>query len=255
MPNRFDLTGKVAVVTGGAEGLGAASATALADHGATVVILDIDADAAEGRAEQLAGDAVGIGCDVSSVEQVEAAFTRVREQFGSISVLHNNAGVSFNGRGDAPPDELDIEMWHRIVGINLTGTFLCTKYGLPLMVAGGTGGSVINMASIAGPWVGTVNTAYAASKGGIVAMTKSLAVTHGPKGIRANAICPGSMNTRMSAHVKSTPDEFSRFIGAVPLGRQGEAQDIEGLVVYLASDSSEYFTGNIVTLDGAVTLV
>jgi NAD(P)-dependent dehydrogenase (short-subunit alcohol dehydrogenase family) len=111
------------------------------------------------------------------------------------------------------------------------------------------------MASIAGPWVGTRNTAYAASKGGIVAMTKSLAVTHGPVGVRANAICPGSMNTQMAAHVKATPEEYQRFVTDVPLGRMGEPSDLEGLVVYLASDESSFFTGNIMTLDGALTLV
>jgi NAD(P)-dependent dehydrogenase (short-subunit alcohol dehydrogenase family) len=251
----FDLTGKVAVVTGGGSGLGAASAAALARHGATVVVLDRDQDAAEETALRLGHDSFGLTCDVSDPGQVQAAFTAVAQRCGYVSVLHNNAGVSFNGRGDAPPDELELDMWTHILSINLTGTFLCTKFALPLMTATGRGGSVINMASIAGPLVGTRNTAYAASKGGIVAMTKSLAVTHGPVGIRANAICPGSMNTQMAAHVKATPEEYQRFVADVPLGRMGEPSDLEGLVVYLASDESSFFTGNIMTLDGALTLV
>ena len=255
MPDRFDLQGKVAVVTGGAAGLGAASARALAEHGAVVVVLDLDEDSAEAATRGFPAGSLGIGCDVSSTEQVIAAFVRIGDLFGSISVLHNNAGVSFNGRGDAPADVLELEMWNRIIAINLTGTFLCTKYGLPLLLAGEPSGSVINMASIAGPWLGTDSTAYAASKGGIVAMTKSLAVTHGRRGIRANAICPGSMNTQMAAHLNSDPEQFARFVGQVPLGRQGAAGDIEGLVVFLASDSSSYFSGNIMTLDGALTLV
>ena len=203
----------------------------------------------------LGHDSFGLTCDVSDYEQVQSAFTAVAQRCGYVSVLHNNAGVSFNGRGDAPPDELELDMWTHILGINLTGTFLCTKFALPLMATTGRGGSVINMASIAGSPVGTRNTAYAASKGGIVAMTKSLAVTHGPAGVRANAICPGSMNTRMAAHVKETPEEYQRFVTAVPLGRMGEPSDLEGLVVYLASDESSFFTGNIMTLDGALTLV
>jgi NAD(P)-dependent dehydrogenase (short-subunit alcohol dehydrogenase family) len=251
----FDLTGKVAVVTGGGSGLGAASAAALARHGATVVVLDRDQDAAEETALTLGHDSFGLTCDVSDPGQVQSAFTAVAQRCGYVSVLHNNAGVSFNGRGDAPPDELELDMWTHILGINLTGTFLCTKFALPLMTATGRGGSVINMASIAGPLVGTRNTAYAASKGGIVAMTKSLAVTHGPVGVRANAICPGSMNTQMAAHVKATPEEYQRFVADVPLGRMGEPSDLEGLVVYLASDESSFFTGNIMTLDGALTLV
>ncbi len=251
----FDLTGKVAVVTGGGSGLGAASAAALARHGATVVILDREQDAAEEMALTLGNDSFGLTCDVSAHDQVRSAFDTVAQRCGYVSVLHNNAGVSFNGRGDAPPDELELDMWTHILGINLTGTFLCTKFALPLIAATGCGGSVINMASIAGPWVGTRNTAYAASKGGIVAMTKSLAVTHGPVGVRANAICPGSFNTRMAAHVKATPEEYQRFVADVPVGRMGEPSDLEGLVVYLASDESSYFTGNIMTLDGALTLV
>ena len=170
----FDLTGKVAVVTGGGSGLGAASAAALARHGATVVVLDRDQDAAEETALTLGHDSFGLTCDVSDYEQVRSAFTTVAQRCGYVSVLHNNAGVSFNGRGDAPPDELELDMWTHILGINLTGTFLCTKFALPLMTATGRGGSVINMASIAGPWVGTRNTAYAASKGGIVASDKVL---------------------------------------------------------------------------------
>ena len=191
MSDRFDLRGKVAVVTGGAAGLGAASARALSEHGAVVVVLDLDEDSAQAATQGFPAGSVGIGCDVSSPEQVMDAFARIGDLFGSISVLHNNAGVSFNGRGDAPADELELDVWHRIIAINLTGTFLCTKYALPLLLAGQPSASVINMASIAGPWVGTDNTAYAASKGGIVAMTKSLAVTHGRRGVRANAICPG----------------------------------------------------------------
>ena len=145
----FDLTGKVAVVTGGGSGLGAASAAALASHGATVVVLDCDRDAAEETALTLGHDSFGLTCDVSDYEQVQSAFTTVAQRCGYVSVLHNNAGVSFNGRGDAPPDELELDMWTHILGINLTGTFLCTKFALPLM-ATGRGGSVINMASIAG---------------------------------------------------------------------------------------------------------
>jgi len=253
--SRFDLSGKVAVVTGAGDGLGAASARALSEHGATVVLLDIDEAKAVATAEALHGKTLAIRCDVSDPAQVSPAFARVGDELGSISVLHNNAGVSFTGRGDYPPDELELDMWHLIIGINLTGTFLCTKYALPLMVDLPGGSSVINTASIAGPVLGATCTAYAASKGGIVAMTRSLATTHGNRGVRANAICPGSMRTAMAAMVMSSPELTERFISQVPLGRQGLPTDIEGIVVFLASEASSYFSGNILILDGALHLV
>ena len=127
----FDLTEKVAVVTGGGSGLGAASAAALARHGATVVVLDRDQAAAEETALKLGHDSFGLSCDVSDYEQVRSAFTTVAQRCGYVSVLHNNAGVSFNGRGDAPPDELELDMWTHILGINLTGTFCALSSPCP----------------------------------------------------------------------------------------------------------------------------
>lgn len=255
MSDTFDLTGKVAVVTGGADGLGRASATALSRHGATVVILDVDGDKASETATRLPGEALGLRCDVSSADEVQATFARIGNEFGFVSVLHNNAGVSYTGRGDYPPDELEIEMWNHIIGINLAGTFYCAKFALPLMYHRPGGASIINTGSIAGPILGTTAFAYSAAKGGVVAMTRSLATTHGDRGIRANVICPGSMDTNMSAMVKSQPELAERFISQVPLGRQGLPSDVEGLVVYLASDSSGYFSGNVLVLDGALHLV
>jgi NAD(P)-dependent dehydrogenase (short-subunit alcohol dehydrogenase family) len=255
MRERFDLTGKVAVVTGAADGLGAASARALSQHGAAVALLDISLDGAQAVADSLPSRAVAIRCDVSSPGEVESAFDTVRMEFGHVDVLHNNAGVSFTGRGDAPPDEIELEMWHHIIAINLTGTFLCTKFALPLMVDRPEGASVINTGSIAGPVLGSPTTAYSAAKGGVVAMTRCLTTTHGARGVRANVICPGSMDTKMAAMVKSRPEMRERFISQVPLGRQGLPTDIEGLIVFLASDASSYFSGNVLVLDGGLHLV
>ncbi|MCW2785381.1 MAG: oxidoreductase, short chain dehydrogenase/reductase family [Marmoricola sp.] len=255
MTQRFDLTGKVAVVTGAADGLGAASARALSEHGATVVLLDISLDGAQAVTDALPTPGLALRCDVSDQTEVVQAFATIRERFGHIEVLHNNAGVSFTGRGDAPPDELEFDMWQHIIGINLTGTFLCTKYALPMMVDRPEGASVINTGSIAGPVLGSTTTAYSAAKGGVVAMTRCLTTTHGGRGIRANVICPGSMDTKMAAMVKSRPDLRERFISQVPLGRQGLPEDIQGLVVFLASDSSSYFSGNVLVIDGGLHLV
>jgi len=255
MAPRFDLTGKIAAVTGAADGLGAASARALSEHGATVVLLDISLDGARATASKLPTPGLALRCDVSDPGEVMHAFDTIGQQFGTLDVLHNNAGVSYSGRGDAPPDELELEMWQHIIGINLTGTFLCTKFALPLMVDRPNGASVINTGSIAGPILGSAATAYSAAKGGVVAMTRCLTTTHGGRGVRANVICPGSMDTKMAAMVKSQPELRERFISQVPLGRQGLPDDIQGLVVFLASDASSYFSGNVLVLDGGLHLV
>lgn len=255
MTTLFDLSGKVAVVTGAAAGLGAASARALAAHGATVALLDVDVDQASALAETLPTETIALRCDVSDAEEVQRVFNQIGAELGHIDALHNNAGVSYTGRGDAPPDELELSMWQHVLGVNLTGTFLCTKYALPLMTDRPSGASVINTASIAGPVLGAQVTAYAASKGGVVAMTRCLTVTHGSRGIRANVICPGSMDTNMASALKASPDLRDRFISQVPLQRQGLPEDIGGLVVFLASDASAYFSGNVLVLDGGLHLV
>jgi NAD(P)-dependent dehydrogenase (short-subunit alcohol dehydrogenase family) len=249
----FDLDGAVAVVTGAAGGIGRATVEALARHRARVVALDTDLDATQAVAERI-GDAVyPLRCDVSDEASVCDAFEEIKQRFGHVGVLHNNAGIALGGgRGDGPADELDLATWKRTLDVNLTGCYLCTHHALPLMLAGG-GGAIINTASIAGPFIGTLNTAYCASKAGVVGFTRALVITHAARGIRANAICPGSVRTPMSAAVLKTPEVRARLIEGIPSGRVAEPADVANLVVFLASPGGAYLNGAVITLDGGLT--
>jgi NAD(P)-dependent dehydrogenase (short-subunit alcohol dehydrogenase family) len=249
----FDLSGAVAVVTGAAGGIGSATVEALARHGARVVALDADEQAARAVAARVGSAAMALGCDVSDEASVRSAFDRIGEEFGHISVLHNNAGIALGGgRGDGPADELDLATWRRTLDVNLTGCYLCTHYALPLMLPAG-GGSIVNTASIAGAFIGTLNTAYCASKAGVVGFTRALVITHAARGIRANAICPGSVRTPMSAAVLQTAQVRARLIDNIPAGRVAEPADVANLVVFLASRAGAYLNGAVIALDGGLT--
>jgi NAD(P)-dependent dehydrogenase (short-subunit alcohol dehydrogenase family) len=249
----FDLDGAVAVVTGAAGGIGSATVEALARHGARVVALDTDLDAATAVAQRVGSAASALQCDVSDESSVRTTFESIGQRFGKLSVLHNNAGIALGGgRGDGPADELDLATWQRTLDVNLTGCFLCTHYALPLMLAGG-GGSIINTASIAGAFIGTLNTAYCASKAGVVGFTRALVITHAGRGIRANAICPGSVRTPMAANVLRTPEVRARLIDNIPAGRVAEPADVANLVVFLASQAGAYLNGAVIALDGGLT--
>src|ERR1051326_384061 len=178
----FDLHGGTAVVTGAAGGIGSATVEALARHGAQVIALDVNLTEARAVAERIGGAVSALQCDVSDEASVRATFETIGQRFGTVSVLHNNAGIALGGgRGDGPADELDLATWQRTLDVNLTGCFLCTHYALPLMLAGG-GGSIVNTASIAGAFIGTLNTAYCASKAGVVGLTRALVITHAGRG-------------------------------------------------------------------------
>jgi NAD(P)-dependent dehydrogenase (short-subunit alcohol dehydrogenase family) len=251
----FRLTDKTALVTGSGRGLGRAMAIALAQAGARLVLWDINQ-------EDLEETLVSIGVQDSSVLTAVVDVTRedaVREgvraasdHFGPIGILVNNAGVTTG----SPFEDLAQEDWEHVLSVNLGGIFQCSKWVAQGMIASGEGGSIINMASISG-LVGNRggnNSHYCATKGGVIALTRSLAVEWAPHRIRVNAIAPGYFVTPMTDRLKKRNAGFyQELIERIPLGRFGEPPDLAGAVVYLASPASAFITGNVLVVDGGYT--
>jgi NAD(P)-dependent dehydrogenase (short-subunit alcohol dehydrogenase family) len=251
----FGLNGRGAIVTGAGRGLGRAMATALAQAGAAVALFDINLeDALDAAAEiQAMGcKAVAAQINVTEGEQVQAGIQLAVDTFGQIDILVNNAGVTSR----APFEELEEDDWEQVLRVNLGGTYLCTRWMAKHLIANASRGSIINIASISG-LVGNrggYNSHYCTTKGGVIAMTRSLAVEWAPHGIRVNAIAPGYMVTPMTDRLKSINREFyDELVGRVPLGRFGEGTDLAGAVIYLASQASKYVTGNVLVVDGGYT--
>ena len=263
--NMFDLTGKVALVTGAGSGLGRAFSEGLASIGARVVC----ADRNQGWADETAAlintkrnDALSIGVDVSEPQSMHVLAERVGVICGRVDVLINNAGIATN---PVRTHETPIEDWDRLMAINLRGTFLCSRAIIPLMLR--TGGSIINIASIAGlvghyPGFPALGSNYSAAKAGVIGFTRQMAAEYAKDNIRANAIAPGwHGGTRLAEGRKATatPDEIARFEEAIlrgtPMGRRGRPEELQGLAVYLASDASRYVTGQVFTQDGGWTAI
>ena len=251
------LQGKVAVVTGAAVGLGRAVATRFAREGATVVAADINTrDGADAVAQIVArGDsAIFLSTDVSDEAAVAALMRTAAGQFGRIDILYNNAAVLCPDR-EAPVHELSSESWDYILGINLRGSFLCSKYAIPSMLEQGSG-SIIHTGSPTGlTGCAPKLTAYSVSKGGIAGLTRVMAAAYARNNIRVNSIVPGTMDTPMNGYILSDPKVREEFRQAVPVGRLGLPEDIEGLAVFLASDESSYCTGGTYMCDGGLTAV
>lgn len=250
------VAGKVAVVTGGALGIGRAACMLLAREGATVAVtdvLDAERDALVAEITAAGGSAAGWHMDVSDEGQVRAVFTDIEKRFGPIAVLVNNAGIAGAG---APTHEMPLENWQRVVDINQKGVFLCTKYGVQSMLRGGRG-SIINLSSILG-LVGTAGApAYSATKGAVRLMTKTDALQYAGNNIRVNSIHPGYILTPMvENYLKGAPDPAvvrASIASLHPLGHLGEADDIAYGIVYLASDESKFVTGSELVIDGGYT--
>ncbi len=246
----FDLTGKVAIVTGGGSGLGKQMARALAESGADVVLCGRKAERCEEAAAELAAlgvRALGLRCDVTSADDVRAMVERAKDELGRVDVLVNNAGRAWV----APATEMGVEDWRRVIEVNLTGAFLCAQAAGRVMIEQG-GGKIINIASVAG--LGGANpeildsVAYNASKGGLVNFSRDLAVKWARYRINVNAIAPGWFPTRLSgAIVERYGDRLAR---SIPLGRIGGEDDLKGAVVFLASRASDYVTGHVLVVDG-----
>jgi len=255
----LDLKAKSAVVTGGAEGIGAAIAHRLAEAGAAVLIADINAAAAEKTAAAIrtAGyRASSCACDVSREEDVKNMVAAAVEQTRSIDIVVNNAGIYPR----KPLLEMTGEDFERVVDINLLGTFLCSRYAAARMIEGRRGGCIINIASIEAVHPSSTGmAAYDASKAGVVMLTKSLARELGRDGIRVNAIAPGAILTRaVASHVgnqtveegKKQMKELKAFMARMALGRMGDADDIARVVLFLASELADYITGELIVVDG-----
>lgn len=254
------LRDKVALVTGGAAGIGRETALLFAAEGARVVVVDVDEAGGRQTVELIAsaaqegdggGEAIFRPADVSKAADCEAMVVAAEERFGRLDVLFNNAGIMHPEDGDAQVTEEAI--WDLTMNVNLKGVFLGCKYGIPALRRAG-GGSVINTASfVALLGAATPQLAYTASKGGVLAMTRELAVLHAREGIRVNALCPGPLRTKLLMDFLDTEEKRQRRLVHVPMGRFGEAREMAQAALYLASDESSYVTGSTFSVDGGIT--
>jgi NAD(P)-dependent dehydrogenase (short-subunit alcohol dehydrogenase family) len=243
------IAGKVALITGGASGIGEATARRFAEEGARVVIADIDAAGAERVAAEIGERAVAITADITQAAAAEAMVQRALESFGRLDVVHNNAASGFPGR----IADLDPESWRRTVDLNLSGHFLVTHAALPAMLAAG-GGVFVNMSTAAALMVEEGLGAYAAAKAGVIALTRQVAVEYGRRGIRANCICPGAISTPPTlAFIRAVDGVQARMEAATPLRRLARPEEVAGVVVFLASDDAAFINGAVLPVDGGAT--
>jgi glucose 1-dehydrogenase len=243
------LTGKVALVTGAAQGIGQACAVRLAKEGAKVVLCDVNEAAGEGAAkgiEASGGRATFVRCDVSKAADVASALAATLEAFGRVDVLVNNAGVV----DDAPFLELSIDELDRVLAINLRGAFLMAQAAARQMVAQGSAGSIVNMSSINAQFALPDHVAYSISKGGINQLTKAMAIALASKDIRVNAVGPGTIDTPLLANVVKDKAFRAKVLSRTPMGRYGRPDEIAAIVAWLASDEASYVTGTTVYADG-----
>jgi NAD(P)-dependent dehydrogenase (short-subunit alcohol dehydrogenase family) len=249
------LAGKVIFVTGAGSGMGRVAAKMFAAEGAAVVATDYAAEPLEetvALVREAGGRILGVPGDVSSPADVRRAVEEGVRAFGGINVLYNNAGI-MPGE-DTSVEETSDETLQRILDVNLKGVFLCCKYGVPELIKAG-GGSIINIASFVALIGCTVpQDAYTASKGGVLSLTRSLAVQYGQRGIRANALCPGPIETPLLRRLWTSEEERNKRLNRIPLGRFGTPEDIVHAGVFLASDESSWMTGATFVVDGGITI-
>jgi len=248
------LQDKVALITGAASGIGQETALLFAREGARVVAADVSDEAGQKVVEEITaagGEAVYVHADVSSAADCENMVRYAEETYGSLSVMFNNAGIMHSDDGDAVAT--DEQIWDLTMGINLKGVFFGCKYGIPALQRAG-GGSIINTASfVALLGAATPQIAYTASKGGVLAMSRELAVIHARENIRVNALCPGPLKTELLMKFLDTEEKRQRRLVHIPMGRFGLAGEMAKAALYLASDDSTYVTGTEFVVDGGIT--
>ena len=247
----FDFQGKVALVTGGASGIGEACVLTFARAGANVVIADYNAESGQEIAEaarQAGGDACFMQVDVADPSSVEKMIGAAVQLFGQLDIAVNCAGiVAMNN----PVGEVNIENWNRVIDVNLNGVFYCMRYEIPRMLAQ-RHGAIVNMSSIAGTVAGPNTAAYTASKHGVIGLTKTAALEYSKSGLRINAVCPGFIKTPI--HGPILEKEREAFYASLhPIGRMGEAQEVADLVAYLCSEQASFITGGYYLVDGGYT--
>ena len=246
---------KVVIVTGAGSGIGEATAKLFAQHQAKVVVSDINLVHAERVvAEIIEGDgkAIAVQTDVTQYEQVEMLIQKAVETFGQLDVLVNNAGIG--GKNQLKTAEHTLEDWHNVIAVNQTGVFYGMKLALQQMVKQGFG-NIVNIASLAGLKASSNNLSYSASKFAVVGMTKSAALEYASKRIRINAVCPGYTESALLNQLKGVrPDMEQILMKMIPMKRFGEASEIAEVVVWLASDNTQFITGQTITIDGGISL-
>ncbi|MEH2236032.1 SDR family oxidoreductase [Nostoc sp.] len=247
-------TGKVAFVTGAANGIGRATALAFAREGANVVVADISEQGNQETArmiEELGGQVLTVTCDVAQAKDVKAALDKTIETFGRLDFAFNNAGVE---QKNAATAEIEEEEWDRIVDIDLRGVFLCMKYEIPLLLKQG-GGAIVNTSSGAGVIGIKGGAAYTAAKHGVIGLTKSAALDYASQNIRVNAVAPGYIDTSMmDRFTGGTPEGRQKVVSEEPIGRMGQPEEIANAVVWLCSDASSFVVGHALVIDGGQTV-
>ena len=245
------LKDKVAVITGGAGGIGQASAKLFASEGAKVVVVDLKQDAADAVAKEIGANARGFAADVSKAREAEAMIAFGEKTFGKVNIVFNNAGI-FHAKDDSVTNTSE-EIWDLVIDVNLKGVFLGCKYAIPALLRAG-GGSIINTASfVAILGAAAPQIAYTASKGGVLSMTREIAVEFARKNIRANALCPGPVETPLLAELLSDPARRQRRLVHIPPGRFARAEEMANAALFLASDESSYVNGSTFLVDGGIT--